>query len=99
MPSYIAESYLSRARHGELTSLTERARDAARVLAAEGQDVAYLRHALVPEDEVCLLWFVAPSAAIVSEVGRLAKLEFDRISEELEPPPPPQEEKCAHEPA
>ena len=96
MPSYIAESYLARTRGGELPSLSTRARDAAQALASEGQAVAYLRTAFVPEDEVCLHWFIAPSPATVTELGRLAKLEFDRVIEELEQPT---EEPCAPEPA
>ena len=87
MPSYIAESYLSRARRAELASQATRARDAAQALAEKGQDVAYLRTAFVPEDEVCLHWFIAPSPAAVTEVARLAKLEFDRVIEEVEQPP------------
>jgi hypothetical protein len=87
MPSYIAESYLSRTRRGELSSQATRARDAAGALAGEGQPVAYLRTAFIPEDEICLHWFVAPSPAAVSEIARLAKLEFDRVIEEVEQPP------------
>jgi hypothetical protein len=96
MPSYIAESYLSRSRHGELASQATRARDAAHALAAEGQEVVCLRSAFVPEDEVCLYWFIAPSPAIVTELGRRAEIEFDRVIEELEQP---KEEPCAPEPA
>lgn len=97
MPSYIAESYLSRTRRADLSSLATRARDAAQALAGEGQDVAYFRSAFVPEDEVCLHWFLASSPGVVTEIARLAKLEFDRVIEELERPP--QEEPCAHESA
>jgi hypothetical protein len=95
MPSYIAESYLPRARRSELSSLTGRARDAAQALAGQGHQIAYLRCAFVPEDEVCLLWFIASSPAIIAEAGRLARLEFDRVIEELEPSS--QEEQCAQE--
>lgn len=95
MPSYIAESYLSRTRRGELPALTARARDAAQALAGQGHQIAYLRCAFVPEDEVCLLWFIASSPAIVTEAGRLARLEFDRVIEELEPSS--QEQPCAQE--
>jgi hypothetical protein len=87
MPSYIAESYLSRTRRAELSSQVTRARNAASALASGGQAVAYLRSAFVPEDEVCLHWFIAPSPAAVTEIARLAKLEFDRVIEELEQPP------------
>lgn len=95
MPSYVAESYLSRVRHGELSAIATRARCAAVSLAEGGHEVAYLRSAFVPEDEICLHWFTAPSSAIVTELGRLANLEFDRVVEELERPP--QEKPCAPE--
>jgi hypothetical protein len=97
VPSYIAESYLSRTRRGELSSLQARARDAAQALADTGQEVAYVRSAFVPEDEVCLHWIIAPSPVTVGELGRLGKLEFDRVIEELEQPQ--KEEPCAHESA
>jgi hypothetical protein len=92
----MAESYLSRARRSELASLATRARAAATAVTEQGHEVAYLRTAFVPEDEVCLHWFIAPSPAIVTELGRLAKIEFDRIVEEVEQP---KEEPCAPEPA
>jgi hypothetical protein len=98
MPSYLTELYLGRHRHRELTSLRTRARDAARTLIDAGQPVAYLRCAFVPEDEVCLLWFIAPSRAVLSELEHLAKLEFDRVIEELEPPQT-REELCQPESA
>ena len=97
MPSYIAESYLSRTRGDEVPSLAKRARDAAQALADEGQEVAYLRSAFVPEDEVCLHWFIAPSSTLITELGRLAELEWDRVIEELEPPA--KEQPCATESA
>jgi hypothetical protein len=97
MPSYIAESYLSRTRSGELSALTAQARDAAQALAGQGHQIAYLRCAFVPEDEVCLLWFIASSPAIVTEAGHRAGLEFDRVIEELEPSS--QGEPCSQEPA
>jgi hypothetical protein len=97
MPSYMTESYLSSARRSELDSQATRARDAALALTEQGQEVAYQRSAFVPEDEVCLHWFIAPSRAAVAELGRLARLEFDRVIEELEQQP--QEGPCAPEPA
>jgi hypothetical protein len=92
MPSYIAESYLPRSRRDDLSSLATRARDAAQAVAKEGEDVAYLRSAFVLEDEVCLHWFIASSPAVVNLVGRLAKLEWDRVIEEVDRPP--KEEPC-----
>jgi hypothetical protein len=97
VPSFIAESYLAGTRRGELASQAVRARDAAQALAREGHEVAYLRSAFVPDDDVCLHWFIAPSPAIVTELGRLAELEFDRVIEELERPP--KDQPCTPEPS
>jgi hypothetical protein len=51
----------------------------------------------VPKDQVCLVWFTACLAAIVTEAGRLARLEFDRVIDELEPSS--QGKSCAPESA
>jgi hypothetical protein len=84
MPSYLVEEYLSRASGREFRELTLRARLAAEALAREGKDVKYLRSSFVPEDEVCLHWFEAPTPALVDEVAKRALLEADRIVEALE---------------
>ena len=75
MPSYIAESYLPRSRRADVPSLAEQARRAAETLAATGREVAYLRSAFLPEDELCLHWFAASSSAVVAEVASLAALD------------------------
>jgi hypothetical protein len=84
MPGFIAESYLPRTRRAEVPSLSERARQAAETLAGRGWEVAYLRSAFLPEDELCLHWFNASSSVVVAEVGSLAALEWDRVVEAVE---------------
>ena len=84
MPSYLVESYLARGRAGEVRELARRAREAADALACSGKDVTYLRSSFVPEDEVCLHWFEAPSAALVDEATQRAALVCDRIVEAVE---------------
>jgi len=84
VPSYLVESFVPRVRVGELDGLRSRAREAAEGLAREGSDVRYVRSSFVPEDEMWLLWFEAPTPALVGEAGRRAELDFARIVEAVE---------------
>ena len=84
MPSYLVESYVPRVRVGELDGLRGRAREAAEGLAREGNDVRYVRSSFLPEDEMWLLWFDAPTPELVGEAGRRAELDFARIVEAIE---------------
>jgi hypothetical protein len=84
VPSYLVESYVPRVRVGELDGLPSRARAAAEGIVREGNDVRYLRSSFVAEDEMWLLWFQAPTPALVGEAGRRAELDFDRIVETVE---------------
>jgi hypothetical protein len=49
-------------------------------LRRKGRPVRYIRASLVPEDETLFLWFGAPSAPSVAEIGERAGSRFDRIS-------------------
>jgi hypothetical protein len=84
MPSYLVESYLARARAGELPTTTSLARRAAAAMRAEGISVRYLRSTFLAEDEVCLHFFDAPSVEAAGEVSRRAAIEYDRITEAIE---------------
>ena len=84
MPSYLVESYVPRVLVGEIDGLAGRAREAAEGLAREGNDVRYLRSSFLPEDEMWLLWFDAPTPELVGEAGRRAELDFARIVEAVE---------------
>lgn len=84
MPSYLLETYVSRARAGELAEAAGRARDTARRFAAEGRRVRFVRSTFVPADEVAFLTFEAESADVVGEVATRAAITFERIIEAVE---------------
>ena len=84
MPSYLLETYMSRARASELADTAARARAAARVLAASGRDVRLVRSTFVPADEVGFLAFEAESAGLVGEVADAAAIVYERIVETVE---------------
>jgi Protein of unknown function (DUF4242) len=79
MPSYLVESYAARS-----PGAVEKARERARRTAELGADVRYLRTTFLPDDEVILHLFEAPSAAALDEAGRRAALPFERIVEAVE---------------
>jgi hypothetical protein len=93
MPRYLAESYLGR--RGDLRDRVQRADAAARALG-----VRHLRASYMPDDELCLHFFDAPSPAVVDEIGRRARIGFDRIVEavELTERPTDQEDPWSSEP-
>ena len=82
--SYLAESYLPRIRRAELRDAARRAQLAAEALAEEGVRVRHVRTSFLPDDEVCLHVFEAPSAEAVCETMRRAALAVDRIVETVE---------------
>ena len=45
----------------------------------QGVPIRYLRSIVIPEDETSFHVFDAPSAALVSDVGRRAGIPFERI--------------------
>src|SRR5205809_580979 len=75
--SYLAESYLPRIRGAELRDAARRARLAADALAAEGLPVRHVRTSFLPDDEVCLHLFEAPSADAVSVAMRASSQPGD----------------------
>ena len=84
MPSYLLETYISRARADELTETAIRARDTALHLQAEGRGVRFVRSTFVPADELGFLTFEAESADVVGEVATRAAITFERIVEAVE---------------
>jgi hypothetical protein len=82
--TYVVEMYVSRARAGQRSKLDRRARAAAESLSAEGVPVLYVRSVFVPEDEICLHFFDAPSREAVVEVARRAALKYERLVEATE---------------
>lgn len=80
MPSYLVESYADGASVGDAQSRARRA--------AECSDcVRYVRTTFVPDDEVILHLFEAPSLEALDRAGQLAELQFERIVEAVERTP------------
>ena len=74
MPSYLVETYLSRAHAAERAGCEQRARSAADELMRAGTPVSFAGFIHVPEDETCFFVFDAPSrreAALVAEQAAL----------------------------
>ncbi len=84
MPSYLVESYLSRARPEELATTTNQARQAAEAMCGEGIPVRHVRTTFLAEDEVCLHLFEAPSPEAAGEASRRAAIAYERIVEAVE---------------
>jgi hypothetical protein len=78
MPHYLVESYLA-----DSPNAVEHARECAHS-AARRAGIRYVRTTFVPEDEVVLHMFEAPSVDVLGEAGRLAALPYDRIVEVVE---------------
>lgn len=81
MPSYLVETYLARGRAGERSDREQRARSAAHELTEGGTRVSFERSIHIPEDEICFLVFVAPSARDAALAAQRAALEPIRIVE------------------
>ena len=80
---YLVESYLAADGVG-IEEIDLRARTAAAQLTAEGVAVRHLRSILVPEDEMCVLHYDAPSRAFAIEAAQRAGVISDRVVEMLE---------------
>ncbi len=85
MPTFLVEAYEPRGRNESLAEIERRARAAAAELSRSGMAVRYLRSIYIPVDETCFHVIECPSIEVVEEVGRRAQLEFDRITEAIEP--------------
>jgi hypothetical protein len=81
MPRYLVESYLA-----DSPAAVEDACTRARSIGDEHAGVRYVRTTFVPEDEIVLHMFEAPSAEALGEAGRVAALAYDRIVEAVEEP-------------
>lgn len=87
MPTFLVESYAAY-RDDRLDAVCERAR----LAAALGTNVDYVRTTFLPEDEVVLHVFEAGSSAALHEAVGLAKLDHERIVEAVEPSDDPAQE-------
>jgi hypothetical protein len=92
---FLVEHYRPGLSSDVLAAAVSDVRAAAAALAAEGRPLAYLRSAIVPDDEAYLSFFRAASKADVCAAYDRACVHFDRISEALPAEPEPKEEACA----
>jgi hypothetical protein len=83
MPSYLIETFLARDAAGERKARERRARSAAEAMAREGTRVGFDGSIHVPEDEICLFTFEAPSRRAAALVAQRAGLEPLRIVEAI----------------
>ncbi|MGL6280281.1 MAG: hypothetical protein ACRC50_12090 [Gaiella sp.] len=79
MPTYILEAYVAdgAAARGEIT-------EQATAVARLGTGVRYVRTTFLPDDQVVLLVFEAPSAGALRRAGDRAGLRFERLVEAYE---------------
>jgi hypothetical protein len=82
--SYLVETYMPRGRPRQLEAAVGRAREAAELLAGEGQRIRFLRATFVPDDELCFLIFEAESQALVTQAATRGAIEYERILETVE---------------
>ena len=84
MKSYVVELYLPLGGAEAFAGAALRARRAVEALAREGVEVRYVRSLFIPADKTCFHVVEGPSAEVVGEASRRARLEYDRIVEALQ---------------
>jgi hypothetical protein len=83
VPSYLVETYLTRAQAGERFARERRVRSAAAELTQGSGRVRFDRSIHVPEDEICFYVFDAPSARAAALVAQRAGLDPIRVVEAI----------------
>ena len=81
MPSYLVEAFLSGVDPDGCRARERAVRSAVDALTREGTAVRFAGSIHVPEDEICLFNFEAPSAADVERVAQDAGLRLLRVVE------------------
>ncbi len=76
---FLVELYVSRSDADGVARETQRARQAAAALTAEGQPVRIARSIFVPEDETCFLLVEAETAEAVRQTATRAAVAFERV--------------------
>jgi len=81
VPQYMVERHLPDFPPDQLPAAAGAAKAKSAELAAEGQDVRYIRSTYVPEGEKCYCLFEGESSGAVEEVQRRAELPYLAIHE------------------
>jgi hypothetical protein len=82
--SFVVESYLSAGASDGLGQLAARVEAAAAELTRDGVTVRYLHSSFIPTDELCLLFFEAPSPEVIAALLERADIRADRVTETVE---------------
>jgi hypothetical protein len=81
VPNYLVETFLARGDAGERTARERRARSAAEELTRQGTPVFFEGAIHIPEDEICLFVFDAPSGRRAALAAERAELDPFRVVE------------------
>ena len=84
MPRFLGESYPVGVGRKTLSAAARRARVVAAEMRAEGSEVRFVKSTFVPTEEALICLVDAPSAEVVTELGRRAGLPIERIVEAVE---------------
>ncbi len=84
MPRFLGESYPVGVARKTLAAAARRARLVAAEMRAEGSEVRFLKSTFVPTEEALICLVDAPSAEVVTELGRRAGLPLERVVEAVE---------------
>jgi Protein of unknown function (DUF4242) len=76
---FLAELYLRTTGPGGTAEAAARARAAAEEVARDGDLLRFVRMIFVPGDETCFVAYEAATSEAVTEAGRRAGLDFERI--------------------
>ena len=79
MPYFVVEESAAGLGSRELDDVVDRAQAAAEGMAAEHVLVRFVRSVFVPEDELCLHLFEAPSSDAATAVARRAGIVSQRV--------------------
>jgi hypothetical protein len=79
VPSYLVETFLARDAASERQARERQARSAAEAMTREGTRISFEGSIHVPEDEICLFTFAAPSGREAALVAQRAGLEPLRV--------------------
>jgi hypothetical protein len=83
MPTYLAETFMAAVDPDTGRAGERAARSAARALTRDGTPVRLSGSIYVPDDEICLLSFEAPTASDVERVVAKAGLRLLRVVEAI----------------
>ena len=83
MPSYLVETFLSRGNAGDRHDWERATSSATEALTRDGTPVSFGGSIYVPEDEICLYSFDAPSVGDVERIVARAGLRLLRVVEAI----------------